>query len=455
MRFIRPIPRGVLAALAAVVVLAVVGVVVVAANSTSSSHQHQKISSGSSPLPAATLSVARLQHGRVAYAHRLRFTVENAALSTVKVKAAGLGALPGAFNATRTAWTSAAPLAPSSHLVAKVSYVNLAHHVTRTTLKFHTKHAKGGHFEALLSPGGNDTVGIASPVVVYFDRPIPDSKRAAVERGLTVKATPTVVGAWHWMSDQVVHWRPATYWKTGTKVKVSSNLQGVSIGHGVYGALGRHSTSFKIGDAHISEVDQATHTMRVYDNGKLIETYPVSTGRGQYPTMDGVHIALAKSAVIEMDSATVGIPKGNPDYYDETVYWDVRISNGGEFVHAAPWSVGDQGRENVSHGCVNLSTARAEWFYHWAQNGDVIDIYNGVRAPEAGDPGTADWNMSWKKWVAGDAAPTAAALALHPGMPRSYEPGFSHAKHHAAKHHAAKHHAAKHHAAKHHAAKNG
>jgi hypothetical protein len=40
-----------------------------------------------------------------------------------------------------------------------------------------------------------------------------------------------------------------------------------------------------------------------------------------------------------MDSATVGIPKGDPDYYYETVYWDTRISNGGMFVHAAPWSL--------------------------------------------------------------------------------------------------------------------
>jgi hypothetical protein len=85
----------------------------------------------------------------------------------------------------------------------------------------------------------------------------------------------------------------------------------------------------------------------------------------------------------------------------------------------------DQGHTNVSHGCVNISPADAKWFYYWSYRGDVIDVYNAPRPPSMTDPGTADWNMSWKAWLAGDAAPTAAAKALHPGMPRSGEPGFA------------------------------
>jgi lipoprotein-anchoring transpeptidase ErfK/SrfK len=298
----------------------------------------------------------------------------------------------------------------------------LAHHTAHSTVNLRTP-AAPHTYHAFLSPGGGK-VGVGAPVVVTFDRAIPTSRRAAVESGLAVTTQPHVVGAWHWMGDTVVHWRPPSYWKTGTKVSVSSDLQGVSIGHGYWGAVGRHSARFTIGASHISEVDQASHEMKVFDNGKLIRTFPVSTGRSQYPTMDGVHIALEKSQSVEMDSATVGIPKGSPGYYDEIVYWDVRISNGGEFVHAAPWSVGDQGHINVSHGCVNLSTDDAEWFYNWAQPGDVVDVYGGVRPPEPGDAGTADWNMSWKQWVAGDAAPTPAAKHAHARAARTYEPGF-------------------------------
>jgi lipoprotein-anchoring transpeptidase ErfK/SrfK len=278
-------------------------------------------------------------------------------------------------------------------------------------------------------------VGIGSPVVVTFNQDVPNRLRAAVESRLAVKSHPSVVGAWHWMSSREVHWRPPTYWKPGTRVSLASDLTGLDLGHGIWGAQGRHHTSFKIGAAHISEVDIANHVMRVYSNGQLIRTFPVSTGRDQYPTMDGVHIALEKSAVVQMDSATVGIPRGSPGYYNETVYWDVRISNGGEFVHAAPWSVADQGRTNVSHGCVNLSPSNAQWFYNWSMRGDVIDVYDGVRPPSSTDPGTADWNMSWQDWLAGGTAPSAAALNLHPPTAHNTEPGFAPVKHHHAKSH--------------------
>jgi lipoprotein-anchoring transpeptidase ErfK/SrfK len=123
-----------------------------------------------------------------------------------------------------------------------------------------------------------------------------------------------------------------------------------------------------------------------------------------------------------MDSATVGIPRNSPDGYYEKVYWDVRISYGGAFVHAAPWSVADQGSTNVSHGCVNLSTDNAKWFYDFSQRGDVVDVYNSTAAPVLTDPGMADWNLSWREWLAGSAAPSPAAAHLHPPMPRAVEP---------------------------------
>jgi lipoprotein-anchoring transpeptidase ErfK/SrfK len=392
-------------------------------------------------LPPAALKVKGLHHGKAHYGKPLDLRVSNGALGSVKVNQQGIGALAGKFNKTRTHWRSTGDLAPSSHVKATVSYVDLAHHTTVRHYSMRTSPAKH-EFIAYLSPTG--TVGIGSPIVVNFDQFVPAKKRAAIEQGLTVTTKPAVVGAWHWMSGESVHWRPPHYWKSGTKVHMTSNLQGVNIGHDTYGPVGRHGINFKIGDSHISEADQAAHVLRVYDNNQLIRTFPISTGRTQYPTMDGVHIALAKSQTVIMDSATVGIPKGSPGYYYETVYWDVRISNGGEFVHAAPWSVGSQGSSNVSHGCVNLSTADATWFYNWSYTGDIVDVYNGVRPPETGDAGTADWNMSWKKWVAGDAAPTKAALHAHARAARTYEPGFrpvkKHHKHGKHAHHHSGHH---------------
>jgi lipoprotein-anchoring transpeptidase ErfK/SrfK len=388
------------------------------------------------------LTVARLHHKTLPYRAHLRLHVKNGALSSVAVTEPGGVPVAGSFNTSHSSWRSAASFAPLTRLTTTVNYVNLDDHKTARTLRISTTDSKK-HVNALLSPGAGDTVGVGSPVVVSFDRPVPTSLRSAVEQRLSVTSTPSVVGAWHWMSDQEVHWRPPTYWKTGTKVRIASDLQGLSFGHGVWGAAGHHSTSFVIGDAHISEADLATDQMRVYNNGTLIKTLPISGGASQWPTKNGVHIAIEKSPTVVMDSATVGIPKGSPNYYFETVKWDVRISDGGAFVHSAPWSVANQGHSNVSHGCINLSPTNAEWFYNWAQRGDIVDVYNSAAPVNTADPGMADWNMSWKHWLAGDAAPSAAAKALHPLLPHQGEPGFApvhHAKHHG---HHAKHHAKK------------
>ncbi|HEX3898750.1 MAG TPA: Ig-like domain-containing protein [Mycobacteriales bacterium] len=409
------------AAVAGVAVLVAVGVTVgVTAGHSSSGGS---IAGSGEPPPPAALRVLHVRRNALPFSSKLTFKVTNGALTTVSVAEPDGQQIPGNFTADHAAWTSASSFAPLTKLKAAVSYADLVHHVTTRTFNIHSTDAKH-RMLALLSPGGGDTVGIGSPIIATFNYDVPTKLRAAVEGRLAVRTSPHVVGAWHWMNAREVHWRPPSYWKPGTSVSVSADLQGLDFGHSIWGGSGLHSTSFRIGDAHVSEVDIATHEMHVYDNGTLIKTFPVSTGRDQYPTMDGVHIAIEKSPVVEMNSATVGILPGNPDYYDETVYWDVRISDGGEFVHAAPWSVSDQGHTNVSHGCVNLSTEDAEWFFNWANRGDIVDVFNGVRPPDPGDPGTEDWNMSWKQWVAGDAAASHAAKKLRVGLPSDYDPAY-------------------------------
>lgn len=383
------------------------------------------LAGSSAPVPAAVLRVLHVRHhDRLPYRKPLVFTVANGSLASVEVSEPTGQQIPGTFNASHDRWQSAGSFAPLTDLHARVVYTDLLHRARTQDFNLRATDAKQ-RMVPLLSPGAGDTVGVGSPVEVIFNYDVPNSMRAAVEGRLSVTTHPAVVGAWHWMSSREVHWRPPSYWKPGTRVTIGANLQGLDFGHGIWGEAGQHQTSFRVGDAHISEVDIAAHTMHVYDNGVLIKTFPVSTGRDQYPTMDGVHIAIEKSKVVQMDSATVGIPKGSPGYYNETVYWDVRISDGGEFVHAAPWSVADQGHTNVSHGCVNLSTANAQWFYNWAMRGDIVYVFNGVRPPSPTDPGTADWNMSWKQWLAGDAAPTHAAKALRPKPPSAYQPSFT------------------------------
>lgn len=268
---------------------------------------------------------------------------------------------------------------------------------TQRQMSFTTLSPQGQLIPKMTPDGG--TVGVGAPVVIRFNQPVAD--QASVQSHLVVKMSIPVAGAWHWFGNKEVHYRPENYWPAGERVTVLANLANVDAGNDIWGTS-NHSINFTVGDAHVSTVDLNSHEMTVTDNGKVVQTFPISGGRPQYPSMNGVHVVLGKQQDVLMDSQTVGIPRNSPDGYYEHVYWDVAITTGGEYVHAAPWSVGAQGSTNVSHGCINVGPDNAIWFYNFSQTGDIVQVVGSPRPP-TDDPGTADWNMSWDQWVAGSA----------------------------------------------------
>jgi lipoprotein-anchoring transpeptidase ErfK/SrfK len=93
-----------------------------------------------------------------------------------------------------------------------------------------------------------------------------------------------------------------------------------------------------------------------------------------------------------MDSSTYGVPVDSANGYKVNVQLAVRIDNSGNFVHSAPWSVGDQGKRNVSHGCINISPDNAKWFYDNFGSGDPVVVKNSKGLYNQPD-GASDWQM--------------------------------------------------------------
>jgi len=307
--------------------------------------------------------------------------------------------LSGLLSENGRTWVSAGVLEPGAGYKLTVVGENPVGALTRRTSSFTTLEPAGTLGTAIM-PLDGEKVGVALPIAIWFDHPVAD--RAAVERRLKVESSTPVEGAWHWFNDKEIHYRTKAYWHSGTAVTLRASLAGVDAGDGVWGLHDR-VVRFRIGDSHISVVNTTTHQMKVSSNGRTLKTFPMSAGRPKYPTTNGIHFTLEKAQQVTMDSATVGIPRDSPDGYYEKVFWNVRISNTGEFVHAAPWSVGSQGSANVSHGCVNLSTANAIWFYRFSQRGDVVQVIGSPKQPNGWSLGVVDWNMSWSKWASGSA----------------------------------------------------
>src|SRR5215207_4756705 len=337
---------------------------------------------------------------RVALDAEARVVADSGRLRTVRVTGAGGKRLEGELAEDGRSWVSSGALAPATRYRVVAEAVDDAGTPTRRRSSFTTLRPRA-ELRAAIMPLDGETVGVGLPIGVWFSEPVAD--RAAVERRLEVSSSKPVTGAWHWFADNEAHYRPKTYWPSGSKVTLRARLAGTDAGRGVWGVADR-TIRFTIGERRVSVVDVRTHRMKVTSGGRTLRVLPVSTGRERYPTTNGVHFVIEKTPVKLMDSSTVGIPRNSPGGYYQRVAWSVRISNSGEFVHAAPWSTGSQGRANVSHGCVNLSTANAAWYFGLTRRGDVVEVKGSPKRP-GGSFGVADWNMSWRAWLNGSALP--------------------------------------------------
>lgn len=243
-------------------------------------------------------------------------------------------------------------------------------------------------------------VGVGQPIVFSFGEPV--KNKADVEKKLSVESTPKQEGSWYWMDDKNVHYRPKEYWQPGTTLKVSAMVYGVDFGNGVYGATDRTET-YKVHDSWVAKADGNTEQMQIFHNGQMVKAMPISMGKDATPTHLGAHVISDKHENYTMDSCTYGVCQGQPGYYRSNEKWSSRISNDGEFVHENPNSVGAQGSSNVSHGCINLNAANAQWFFQNMGLGDVVEVTNsgGPQLPVWDLYG--DWSKSWADWQAGSA----------------------------------------------------
>ncbi|WP_245974562.1 L,D-transpeptidase [Thermomonospora umbrina] len=329
-------------------------------------------------------------------------------LQNVTVRARGAD-VEGVAGGDRSHWRSRWSLTPGTRYDVAATALGADGRTRTVTSTFTTQKVKQAVATTIEAPDRGETVGVGMPIILRFSRKVAD--RAAVERALEVRSSKRVEGAWHWFDDQSVVFRTHRHWPAHTDVRLIGHLNGVRAVRNGY-ATKDLDLRFKTGDSHVSVANAKTHRMIVYRNGKRIRNFPISMGRGgilKYTTTNGHHLTMDKGNPVIMDSSTVGCGPGCPDYYRQTVYWSVRISNSGEYAHSAPWSTGSQGHANVSHGCVNMSPSAARWFYNFSLRGDPYRVTGTKRELEP-ENGWGYWQLSWKKWVAGSALKQALSI---------------------------------------------
>lgn len=361
----------------------------------------------SSPSPSKAAFAGRVAFNVPASAKDIniatvvKVTAAKASLQSVTVTGPS-GPVPGELASSGAAWTASGLLQPNApYTITAVAVDNaggratVVRHFTTRKLSLNQQ-----TFPSFV-PADGSTVGIAMPVIIRFDVPVTD--HAGIQKHLMVQTSPAQEGAWHWISDNEVHWRPKAYWKPGTTVHVAANIGGVPAARGVWGQLDRQET-FHIGRAQIIKVNIATDHLMVYRGGQLIRTIPVTTGRQpEFTTRSGIKVIVEKDRYTNMNSETIGISNTSAQGYNlKNVEFAMRLTYSGEFLHAAPWSVASQGYANVSHGCTGMSLANAGWLYDNSMIGDPVE-YTGSNRPMTLDNGYGDWNLPFSQYAQGAA----------------------------------------------------
>jgi lipoprotein-anchoring transpeptidase ErfK/SrfK len=336
------------------------------------------------------------------------FTATDAAQTSVELKDASGTVVEGAMHPDGKGWLPAKTLDYGAAYTATVTATGDDGKPVTATAKFTTmtKPAQQVRFISFLADGA--VIGVGMPLIVQLSRAVPQAQRAAVQRRLIVRTDPVQEGIWTWYTDTELHWRPREFWRAGSKVSVDFRVGGLPCGDGYYGRTDL-TLECGVGPALVMTVDDkaSPKVMTVTKDGAMLRKIPVSLGRPSMPSSSGTMIVIEKAAKTVFDTRTDPNPANR---YRVDIDWAQRLTWGGEFIHSAPWSVDDQGKRNVSHGCINMSPANAKWLFQQTRVGDPVIVKGTSRRLQYGN-GWTDFDKSWEDYVKGSAIPYAESQA--------------------------------------------
>ncbi len=127
--------------------------------------------------------------------------------------------------------------------------------------------------------------------------------------------------------------------------------------------------------------------MRVYQNGKLVNAFLVTTGRPDRPSLPGTWWVEGKQSPTVFKA---NVPQSSPYWYPDTpINYAVQYHSNGYFIHDSWWRAdygpgtqfphqdasGDIYSAQGSHGCINMAKDDAAWVYGFVELYTHIVVY--------------------------------------------------------------------------------
>lgn len=306
-------------------------------------------------------------------------------------------AVPGTLSADKSTWTATGPLNFDTSYNYTFTGVDAADRETSKTQSFSTVPAANeADAVSYVRDGGN--IGVGQPVQLTFSEPV--LNKVAVENAIKITTSSGQVGAFRWIGDKVVRFRPEAFWTANSVVTIDIKLLGVDFGNGQIGNFNKTMT-MNVGDKRVLVADATNHVANLFINDQLVRTMPVTMGDTRFPSAAGYLVMMDKQKEAVFKADTIGLKPGDPAYYGTlNVTNAIRISNSGEFVHQAlPGAYVNLGNSNVSHGCVGLGPNDAPWIFDTMTTGDLVQVINTEGPQTDLDDGFGDWNIPWAQYA--------------------------------------------------------
>ncbi|GAB3223348.1 Ig-like domain-containing protein [Glycomyces halotolerans] len=332
-------------------------------------------------------------------ATEISWTVEDGEFTGFELTDAQGNAVKGDMHPDGTTWVPSDPLEWDATYTASVSAEDDAGVPVTVSSTFTTISSPPDRvtIEDYL-PGNDMVVGQAGVLAFRFEAgfEVPEDRRAAVERRLFVSSEPAQEGSWHWITGRALEYRPKEYWQPGTRVDVRLGIGGMDLGgrFGEYDVVRSFSTDTEL---RRLEADDSTKQLRAYQDGAIVQTIPISLGARE---IDGHDARSYSGHMIIMSREEESTFVSELYDYETDVKWAMRLTFSGQFIHGAPWAADALGKENISHGCINVTDEMGEWLYNFVRWGDPVVVQNtGLGLPQ-GD-GFTSWDLDWEQVKAG------------------------------------------------------
>ncbi|MQS14087.1 L,D-transpeptidase [Streptomyces kaniharaensis] len=354
--------------------------------------------SGAPKTSAAVVAVSAKDGAQDVAPNGLAVSVSKGKLSSVEVTDKNGKPVEGAITPDGTGWKPAASLAVGMAYKVNAQAKDAEGLVAASTTTFTTLTP-----EKKVSTNDNiqdgATYGVGMIVSVEFTRDI--KNKDAVAKAIAFETNNGTEVKGHWFGDRRLDFRPAEYWKPGTKATIKYRLKSVEVSPGVYGDVDKDEP-FTIGRSMVSTADAKAHQMTIERDGKST-TVPVTLGADATPSWGGTMVIMSKEKVTRMNSQTVGL---GGEYDIQDVPHAMRLTTSGTFVHGNYWAnPAPFGKSNASHGCISMADEKggsdasvAGKFFNDSMVGDVVKIVNTKEKPVSPSNGLGGWNVAWANW---------------------------------------------------------